>query len=120
MDSEKRRQPRVEPRSGEALPVQIVGADTVEVGVVHDLSEGGLGLRVSGSRLPTPARDGRVDVILVLPGEAPLTLRGEIRHSEDSKAIPGFYGVEITGIHEEDMQALHHYLGDRLGDFKKA
>ncbi len=111
---EKRRQPRVEPQSGQPLPVQIVGGETVEIGIVQDISESGIGIRISGHRIPSCGEQTTVDVILVLPEAPPLTLRGVVRRVDESAAVQGFYGLEITDIPEDDMQALHGYLRGRL------
>ena len=111
---EKRKQPRVAPTGGQLLPVQIVGGETVEIGVVHDISENGLGIRIAGGRVPTCAADTAVDVILVLPEVPPLTLRGVVRRVDDSEAAEGFYGLQITDIPADDLEPLHGYLQSQL------
>ena len=112
--NEKRKQPRVAPAGNQTLPVQIVGGETVEIGVVHDLSENGLGIRIEGGRLPSCPTNTEVDVILILPEAPPLTLRGMVRRVDDSQAAQGFYGLQITGIPADDLEPLKEYLQGRL------
>ncbi len=106
--SEQRKHPRVLPLVRKPVEIQLMGSDFLEVLVAHDISVGGVGIRVDH---PFSGYDLSVEIQLLikLPGKRSFIAQGLVRHkaTKDGWEI---YGVEFTRLPPEGEADLAAYV----------
>jgi hypothetical protein len=105
----RRAHPRVHPKPGEPIEVQLMGTDFLDVLDVRDISAGGLGLQVphlfAGCNI-----DAQLDVIIALPHERSFMVRGVIRHISKGS----LFGLEFTDLPASARARLDRYVAARI------
>jgi hypothetical protein len=110
MDSrESRRHPRVRPKPGEPVEVQLIGTDFLDVLEVRNISAGGLGLHVPHLFVGCD-RDAQLDVIITLPRERPFMVRAVIRHVSKGPE----FGIEFINLPELPRSRIERYVAARI------
>jgi hypothetical protein len=107
---ERRLHERVEPGPGEAIDVQIMGADFLERMHAMDISVGGLAIRVPHGFAGYDVKD-RVQLVVKLPGEKSFLAEGFIRHLSGSKSP--VFGVEFTALSAPARATIEAYIARR-------
>ncbi len=108
----KRVHPRVLPRKGEPVRVQIMGDGFLDVLHARDISVGGIGVVVP-HRFVGCDISSQVEIVIRLPGHSPFMARGIVRHRA---ADTPFFGIEIVHISPENARRLERYVDGRLAD----
>jgi c-di-GMP-binding flagellar brake protein YcgR len=105
----RRAHPRVHPKPGEPIEVQLIGTDFLDVLDVRDISAGGLGLQVphlfEGCNL-----DVQLDVVITLPRERSFMARGVIRHISNGT----LFGLEFTNLSTAARSRIERYVAARI------
>jgi len=105
---DKRRYPRVVPHQTRPVEVHLSGNNFIEVLQAADISEGGIGIRVSHS-FEGYDLDHEVEIVVVLPGISSFLARGRIR----SKSVRGgihVFGVEFHHVDVDGRRQLAEYV----------
>jgi c-di-GMP-binding flagellar brake protein YcgR len=105
----RRAHPRVHPKPGEPIEVQLMGTDFLDVLDVRDISAGGVGLLVphlfEGCNI-----DAQIDVIIALPRERSFMVRGVIRHVSNGN----LFGVQFTDLPDSARSRIQRYVAARI------
>lgn len=98
---------RVQPPQSQAIEVQIMGTDHLDVLPVKDISVSGIGVRVphrfAGCDLGT-----EVELVITLPGLRSFRAYGIIRHWVGSSS--DHFGVEFTSIDTRHVSQISSYI----------
>lgn len=116
---------RVAPSPAEPVTVTLIAADpvrpTYEVGVVLDVSTGGLGVEVSGAFERAMAGHAALDCLLTLPSGQPLTLRGRVVHRVVRPSERVRYGVSFDPVSDRRAyEAILAYVVRRQAELVRA
>lgn len=98
-------------RNHARVPVNILAddADDETRYLIRDLSRGGMGVRLSGSKQPTIG--ARVDVVVVLDGDIPFELSAEVvRVDPGSDKRPPSVGLRFQELTEAQDRLIHALL----------
>jgi len=114
MENEERSFVRVHPHPRRPVTIQIKGKDFLETFQVVDISVGDVGVRVPHS-FDGHEINEEVEVVLSLPGEAPLRTRGTIRNVRKE---PGgsVFGVQFSQLSAGHRGALETFVEHRLSE----
>jgi hypothetical protein len=114
----RRKHPRVRPLVRKPVEVQLMGSDFLEVLPAHDISVGGVGIRVdhafSGCDLSAEIR-----LLIKLPGKRSFIAQGLVRHTATKEGWE-IYGVEFTHLPPEAEAELGVYVERMLELGRKA
>jgi PilZ domain len=112
MGLEQRVHRRVRPHPGKPVQIQIIGSDFLDVLVPIDVSEGGVGLRVS-HRFEGCTVNVVLDFIVKLPSVRAFQVQGMIRHIRDEPNGGGMFGAEFVNLRHEHQELLRAYIDER-------
>lgn len=100
---------RVRPLPTAPIEVQIMGAGTLDVLRVRDISATGLGVYVP-HRFDGCDIDAEVELVITLPQLRPFLARGVIRHVTATGEPAEYFGVQFTELKDEHRQRIRHYV----------
>ena len=104
----RRKHPRVLPLVRKPVEIQLMGSDFLEVLHAHDISVGGVGIRVdhafSGYDLSS-----EIQLLIKLPGKRSFIAQGLVRHKATKEGWE-IYGVEFTSLPPEGETDLAAYV----------
>ena len=114
----RRKYPRVIPLARKPVEIQLMGSDFLEVLPAHDISAGGVGIRVdhafSGYDLSS-----EIQLLIKLPGKRSFIAHGLVRHKATKEGWE-IYGVEFTRLPPEAEAELAAYVERMLELGRKA
>jgi hypothetical protein len=106
--TDKRKFPRVVPHETKPVQVHLMGTNFLEVLTAADISEGGIGIRVSHS-FEGYDMDRQVEVVVSLPGAKAFMARGRLR-SKSVRENTHVFGVQFTYVADEGKELLSEYV----------
>lgn len=104
----RRHHPRVLPLARKPVEIQIMGPDFLEVLPAHDISVGGVGIRVDHSFTGYDL-SSTVRLLIKLPGKRPFLAQGVVLHKSPKEGHQ-VYGVRFTELAPEAKAELAAYV----------
>lgn len=107
----KRKHPRVQPKPGEPIKVNINGENFIDIIHALDISEGGVGLNVAHQFKGCELKQ-QVSIIIDLPVDNKkhcLQLYGRILHVSGQR-----FGVSFSNVSADNKHKLQRYIAKRM------
>ena len=111
----KRAHPRVKPRFGSPVRVQLALDGKLMTLKVRDVSVGGIGVWVPDGFVGG-GPDPELSLSLELPGIPALLLTGMLRHRTIGLNQEGHYGIQFTRVSPTALAQLERYVQGRLAE----
>ncbi len=101
---------RIKPLSDAPVEVQVISAGAIDILSAYDISVTGIGVRTP-QHYDLEFKDGRVTLVITLPGDRPFQADGVVRHITQNGKAKQCVGVEFTSITDKHVTAIQQYMG---------